>query len=959
MEMTPDKWERVKVLFEDALEKSPEQRLQYLAESCADEDLRAEVARLLANLDRAPNFLDEPAVGDFALLAAKSTGGFLAPGRCLAGRFDVTRFLAQGGMGEVYEAKDEELQAQVALKIIRPEFIADQRSLRRFKREVYLAKKVTHQNVCRVFDLFRHRESGANGNSACDVVFISMELLVGDTLSQHLKKRGRVTPEEALPLFTQLASGLDAAHRAGVVHRDLKPSNIILAASRGPGNPRAVITDFGLAFRQGQDVTTVSGQLTTAHALIGTPAYMAPEQFEGGETTPATDIFALGLILYEMITGSRAFGSEGASTNAARHLSTPPTPPRVLVPTLSAAWEAAILRSLEHDPAKRFGSAEAFVQALDGDGLTSRVAVTRSSLPFTEAAEVAWRIAADETARAGRVRIEPLDLLVGICSLSKDYLSRPAGRHRPGPESDETIRSEWADVGNIFDLVGLDPQRLRRAARRQLAVDSNVRAKATPAKVKRSEPSRRVFEHADRIASEAGAESIGVLHILTALIETADRTLIELFASAGIDSSDLKQKLKESISLGRPVEGYVVTASLGASQSPLAEFSSTESGYSRKFRFLCEAPLQFGAEISLSAALDQIITRTVAAVSGAQRGAVLIRDRKSGQLLLKACLPAGQPAVSLTLASRAMREEQGLIWARGGIEASPSIVEHKSETGMYAPLLWRGQCLGVICVETQEPGHVFQTGDLRLLVAIAHHAAMAIANHQLQDDLRLQSTLLERLLTNFSPKIRATLLERAARGRLSLGGEKSEVTILFSDIRGFTKLVSSMPADEVGDMLNQYFSEMAEALFQYDGTIDKFIGDSILAVFGSPEADPDHHMKAVRAALEMQSAVVALNQQRASRGHVTLEMGIGVHCGEVLHGFIGTLQRMEFTVVGDPVNRTARYCAGARPGEVLISPDLHQRVWRNVEVEPCAIPTKHEGDFPAFRVKHCRPPDSV
>jgi len=152
------------------------------------------------------------------------------------------------------------------------------------------------------------------------------------------------------------------------------------------------------------------------------------------------------------------------------------------------------------------------------------------------------------------------------------------------------------------------------------------------------------------------------------------------------------------------------------------------------------------------------------------------------------------------------------------------------------------------------------------------------------------------------------------------------------------------------DLLNECFASLVEAIFKYDGTVDKYIGDAILAVFGSPEPDPQQHDKAVRAALEMQAAMTDLNETRARRGDVTCQIGIGVHCGEVLHGFIGTAERMEFTVIGDAVNRTSRYCDGAGPGEVLISPEVYELVWRQVEAERTSIPTKHEGDLPAYRV---------
>ena len=199
-------------------------------------------------------------------------------------------------------------------------------------------------------------------------------------------------------------------------------------------------------------------------------------------------------------------------------------------------------------------------------------------------------------------------------------------------------------------------------------------------------------------------------------------------------------------------------------------------------------------------------------------------------------------------------------------------------------------------------------------------------------ELRRNAALLGRLLTNFSPKIRDTLLSRAAHGRLRLGGERSEVVILVSDIRGFTKLTAGMDTDDVMDLLNDYFSALVEAIFKHDGTVDKITGDAILAVFGSPEPDPLRHEKALRAAMAMQSAMAEVSEQRKRRGQVTCTIGIGVHCGEVLHGFIGSNDRMELTIIGEAANWTARYCDGAggrrdpaQPGDASAPLALHRR----------------------------------
>ncbi len=261
-----------------------------------------------------------------------------------------------------------------------------------------------------------------------------------------------------------------------------------------------------------------------------------------------------------------------------------------------------------------------------------------------------------------------------------------------------------------------------------------------------------------------------------------------------------------------------------------------------------------------------------------------------------------------------------------------------------------GAALGVICVDTSSQTGAFDESDMYLITAVAHQLALAIANRNLQIKLSSNAEVLERLLTNFSPQVRKRLLQRAQQGRLRLGGERSQVTILCSDIRGFTRLSANMDAEDIVTMLNEYFSALTDCIFRHDGTIDKFVGDAILAVFGSPDPDPQHRRKAVSAAFDMQKTMQQVNQWRAQRSEPVCEIGIGIHTGEVLHGFIGSVQRMEFTVIGDTVNKTSRYCDGAKAGEILISPEVHQHVWRLVEGVPVSISTKHEGDLSAYRI---------
>src|SRR5579863_7113362 len=219
MELTPQQWEIVKKLFEGALEKAPPERAAFLIQATADSQVRREVERLLT-YHESGGFLSNPVLAGAVAPPAPSQS--FSPGDLAADRFRVTRFIARGGMGEVYEAEDIELHERVALKSIRSELLHDGKALDRFKREVHLARKVTHPNVCRIFDLFRQISPADGSKGQAPVVFVAMELLEGETLADFLQRRNRLTVTEAVPIAIQIASGLGAAHAAGILHRDFK-----------------------------------------------------------------------------------------------------------------------------------------------------------------------------------------------------------------------------------------------------------------------------------------------------------------------------------------------------------------------------------------------------------------------------------------------------------------------------------------------------------------------------------------------------------------------------------------------------------------------------------------------------------------------------------------------------------------------------------------------------------------
>ena len=322
----------------------------------------------------------------------------------VADRFRIVRFVAGGGMGQVYEAEDLELHQNLALKTIRPEIAQDERAIARFKREAFLARQVTHPNICRIFDLFVHRPPTVDGVAAPPITFVTMQLLTGQTLAERLRA-GRMPAEEALPLIVQMADALDAAHEVGVVHRDFKCNNVMLLPQSG--GPRAVVTDFGMAWRAGEDPDKRGTSPTLPGEILGTPDYMAPEQLEGGKVTPATDVYALGLVMYEMATSVRPFWASSPMASAVKRLTEPPRPPRELAPDIDFRWDAAIMRCLARRPEDRFQRAGDVVAALRGE---------RRAAPAWRTLAAGLLLAARADRPGRRVRV-----------------ARPGARRRPVP----------------------------------------------------------------------------------------------------------------------------------------------------------------------------------------------------------------------------------------------------------------------------------------------------------------------------------------------------------------------------------------------------------------------------------------------------------------------------------------------------------------------------------------------
>jgi serine/threonine-protein kinase len=290
-----------------------------------------------------------------------SEGRFL-PGRLIAGRYRIIALLGKGGMGEVYRADDLTLGQAVAMKFLPEEATSHEGMLERFKNEVRIARRVSHPNVCRVYDV-----GEIDGAS-----FFTMEYVDGEDLASLLRRIGRLPQDKAVEIARQICAGLAAAHAKGVLHRDLKPANIML-----DGRGQVVITDFGLA--------GVADDIRGPEVRSGTPAYMAPEQIEGREVTMLSDIYALGLVLYEIFTGKRAFAEKAGVLHG--HDDRTPSRPSSVVKDLDPIVEKVILRCLETEPSSRPANALAVSAALPGgDPLAAALAAGETPSPQMVAA---------------------------------------------------------------------------------------------------------------------------------------------------------------------------------------------------------------------------------------------------------------------------------------------------------------------------------------------------------------------------------------------------------------------------------------------------------------------------------------------------------------------------------------------------------------------------------------------
>jgi adenylate cyclase len=239
-------------------------------------------------------------------------------------------------------------------------------------------------------------------------------------------------------------------------------------------------------------------------------------------------------------------------------------------------------------------------------------------------------------------------------------------------------------------------------------------------------------------------------------------------------------------------------------------------------------------------------------------------------------------------------------------------------SAMCSPLMASSdRVLGLLYVDNLTTPDSFTDEDLQFLVAFSGLAALGIKNSRYAEQIRREAMVRSNFERYFAPNVAAEIAQQESA--TPLGGDRRPVTVLFSDVRGFTAIAESMDPDAIARLLSEYFSEMVEVILEHGGTLDKFIGDAIMALWGAPIAHPGDPDRAIQAAVAMQRAISELNQRWASQGRPEIGVGIGINHGDVFAGNIGSHRRLEYTVIGDPVNVAARLCAEAGPGEILVS----------------------------------------
>jgi adenylate cyclase len=351
-----------------------------------------------------------------------------------------------------------------------------------------------------------------------------------------------------------------------------------------------------------------------------------------------------------------------------------------------------------------------------------------------------------------------------------------------------------------------------------------------------------------------------------------------------------------------------------------------------RLRLSHELSREIGLERDLSKLLEKILASIFKFIQ-ADRGVIFLRD-EAGELMPRALQrrdgTTGPLSVSSTILNHVAKEKAAVLTHDAAMDFAASkgksMILNRISSAIVAPLLdsHQNDVLGVIWLDSETLAQ-FQPKDLDLVSSVANHAAMFIENNLLAKKIENEIVTRERFSRLLSPNI----AERVISGELEVkpGGELvDECTVFNSDIRGFTRMSEGTPPEQVVEMLNQYFELMVDTTFKWEGTLDKFMGDGIMALWGAPVAHPDDAVRSVSCALEMGEVLGRFNRQRMEQNHVPLAVGIGIHTGPLVAGYIGSSKALSYTVIGDVANTSARLCSIALAGQIIVSEATYRRL---------------------------------
>ncbi|MCA9539286.1 MAG: FHA domain-containing protein [Myxococcales bacterium] len=373
----------------------------------------------------------------------------------------------------------------------------------------------------------------------------------------------------------------------------------------------------------------------------------------------------------------------------------------------------------------------------------------------------------------------------------------------------------------------------------------------------------------------------------------------------------------------------------------LPELQITDDAHLRadyeKLRIAFELNQAIGTELDIDLLLDRILEKAFE-FTNADRGVILLMNRTGEpepRALKNRRGKEEKVELSQTILNEVIEHHNAVLSSDATMDSrfggSHSIIMQGIRSTMCVPLMTGDELLGMIHLDTRIATGVFTEKDLRVLTVFANQAALKIANARLAKQAEDEAIARHNLSRLLSPN----LVEQVVKGSIAMekGGELREATVLFSDIRGFTAMSGRLDPHSIVSMLNEYFEIMVDIVFRYDGTLDKFVGDELMAVWGAPLGQVDHTERALRAALDMMKALEDFNRFRVANGEDAIKVGCGINSGRLVAGYMGSTRTMSYTVIGDTVNTASRLCSHAGPGEVLITDPIRNALGPRLTLE--------------------------